>query len=200
MKTILKGLPGWARILIHLAAMAVAATVLVLLLFRWMDSYTRHGHYITVPDVTGQLEDEAAAILKRDGLRCETGEYRYAADLEAGQVIEQRPSPGFEVKENRIIYLTVNSGRIPLKAMPDVADNSSYRSAESKLLGAGFKLTEPKYIPGDEDWVYEVLLNGRSLRNGEEVPEGSELTIVVGNGEEETDSLELFELDPDFFQ
>lgn len=200
MKTGVKELPGWAKILIHLTAMAAVAMVLVLLFFRWMDTYTRHGQYITVPDVTRQLEDEAAVTLRNNGLRCEVSEYRYDAGMDAGMVIEQRPRPGSEVKENRVIHLTVNSGKIPMKPIPDVADNSSYRAAESKLLGAGFKLTEPRYIPGDEDWVYEVLMDGKSLRNGEEVPEGSELTIVVGNGEREAELPEEPTFDPAFFQ
>ena len=38
------------------------------------------------------------------------------------------------VKEGRIIYLTINAINIPLQAVPDVADNSSLRQAEARIL------------------------------------------------------------------
>lgn len=166
-----------------------------------MDHFTRHGEYITVPDVAGMTEDEAAEIIMSSGLRYEISDFKYDSNLSEGQIIEQRPKAGSNVKAERIIHLTANSGKVPKKALPDVADNSSLRAAESKLLGAGFKLTEPEFIPGDADWVYEVRLGGKVLLPGEEVPEGSTLTIVVGDGTDalEADSLITEGLDSDFF-
>lgn len=197
-----KKLSGFALILINLAVMALAVLLIILILFRWMNSYTRHDQYIKVPDVQGLLEDQAAGTLSGNSLRYEISDYKYDAHLAEGQIMEQRPKAGANVKAGRIIHLTVNSGKIPMKKIPDVADNSSLRAAESRLLGAGFKLTEPEYIPGDADWVYEVRLGDRVLRNGEEVPEGSTLTIVAGNGDEvieSPDSLADIEIDQEFF-
>lgn len=195
-----KKIPGLWILLLNVAAMALIALLLILCLFRWMNSYTRHGQYITVPDLTGLIEEDAAATLSKYSLRHEVSEYKYDATLLEGQIIEQRPRAGANVKADRIIYLTINTGKVPVRPVPDVADNSSLRAAESKLLGAGFKLTETEYIPGDADWVYEIRLGDRVLGIGEEVPEGSTLTIVAGNGEipeEKTDS--LAEIDEDFF-
>lgn len=194
---------GWKLVLVNLAAMVLVVIVILLMLFHWMKNYTRHGEYIAVPDVTGMVEDEAAARFKAEGLRYEISDSKYDAGLLEGQVIEQRPSAGSNVKAGRIVYLTVNSGKIPTKKLPDVADNSSIRAAESKLLGAGFRLTEPEYIPGEKDWVYEVRIGDRKIEAGEEIPEGSVLTIYVGNGEDELeqleDSLQTTGLDSDFF-
>lgn len=196
-----KRFTGWMSALTNLAAMLLISIVLMLLLFRWMNHFTRHGEYITVPDVACMTEDEAAEIIMSSGLRYKISDFKYDSKLSEGQIIEQRPKAGSNVKAERIIHLTVNSGKIPGKALPDVADNSSLRAAESKLLGAGFKLTEPEFIPGDADWVYEVRLGDRVLLPGEEVPEGSTLTIVVGDGTDalEADSLMTEGLDSDFF-
>lgn len=198
-----KELSGWIRILISLAAMAVITVILLLLSFNWMKNYTRHGEYISVPDVEGMVEDEASILFEVNGLRYEISDSRYDANLQEGQIIEQRPSAGSNVKAGRIIYLTVNSGKIPTKKLPDVVDNSSLRAAESKLLGAGFTLTEPELIPGDLDWVYEIRYNGRTVESGEEIPEGALLTIVAGNGdeapEESGDSLDANIIDEEFF-
>lgn len=66
--------------------------------------------------------------------------------------------------------------------MPDVADNSSLRQAEARILASGFKLAEIEYIPGERDWVYGVKYKGRQLSIGEKVPTGAVLTLMVGDG------------------
>ena len=95
------------------------------------------------------------------------------------------------MKDGRSIRLIVNSLSTPLQAVPDVADNSSTRQAEAKLLKAGFKLTDNELIAGEKDWVYGVKYKGRLLNLGERVPIGATLTLVVGSGEREavSDSL-----------
>lgn len=195
------GMPAWVTLLINLAAMAIILFLLLFFVFRWINSYTRHGEYISVPDITGMVEEEAAKEISASMLRYEISEYRYEAGIPEGRIIEQRPKAGSNVKAERIIHLTVSSGKVPTKALPDVADNSSLRAAEAKLIGAGFKLTETEYIPGDAGWVYEVRLGSRTLQNGEMIPEGSTLTIVAGNGGDPllTDSLLEEEIDTDFF-
>lgn len=203
MKKSENNIPGWILVLINLTAMILIVVTLLLLLFHWMKDYTRHGEYIYVPDVAGMVEEEAANVFNTHGLRYEISDSKYDAELEEGQIIEQRPSAGAGVKAGRIVYLTVNSGKIPTVKMPDVADNSSLRAAEARLLGAGFTLTEPEYIPGDLDWVYEIHYNDRMVESGEDIPEGALLTIVVGNGEEALeeldDSLSITGIDEDFF-
>lgn len=193
---------GWLAILLNITVMVVLSFVLILCVFRWMKSYTRHGQYITVPDVSGMFEDEAGQTLAAAGLRYEVSDYKYDKEMVEGGVIEQKPKPGSYVKEGRNIYLTLNSGKEPVKAVPDLADNSSLRAAQSRLLGAGFKLTPPVYIDGDLEWVYEIRYQGKAIEAGTEIPEGSTLTIVVGNGNpveiiEEVDSTAI--IDADFF-
>lgn len=193
---------GILIILLNILVMVIAGIALVLVAFRWMESYTRHGQYISVPDVAGMYEDEAAKALAAAGLKYEVSDYKFDSQLVEGGVIEQKPKPGAFVKEGRKIYLTLNSGKEPVKAVPDLADNSSLRAAESQLLAAGFKLTATEYIDGDLDWVYEIRYKGNEIKAGTEIPVGSVLTIVAGNGTpveeiEETDSLTV--IDTDFF-
>lgn len=194
---------GILFILINILAMVIVALLLVLVTFKWMKSYTLHGQYITVPDVTGMYEEEARQTLYKAGLNYEISDYKFDKMMVEGGVIEQKPKPGAFVKQDRKIYLTLNSGKEPLKAVPDLADNSSLRAAESKLKAAGFKLTEPEYVDGDLDWVYEIRYLGEEIKAGTEIPEGSTLTIVAGNGNpiveiEEADSTIV--IDMDFFE
>lgn len=194
---------GILIVLANLLAMVIVAAILIIVTFRWMKSYTLHGQYITVPDVTGMYEEEARQVLSIAGLNYEVTDYKFDKMMVEGGVIEQKPKPGAFVKQDRKIYLTLNSGKEPLRAVPDLADNSSLRAAESKLRAAGFKLTETEYVDGDQDWVYEIKYLGEAIKAGTEIPEGSTLTIVAGNGNpveeiEEADSTIV--IDMDFFE
>jgi len=202
-----KGKNGKGRgiliILLNVLAMIVIATILVLLTFRWIKSYTLHGEYIEVPDVSGMFEEEAGKALADVGLKYEVLDYKYDKMMVEGGVIEQKPKPGAYVKDGRKIYLTLNSGKIPMRAVPDLADNSSLRAAESRLNAAGFKLGETVFVDGDLDWVYEIRYQGEKIDAGTQIPEGSLLTIVAGNGNpveiiEEVDSATV--IDSDFFE
>lgn len=192
---------GW--LLLNILIMVAVSIILIVITFRWMQSYTRHGQYITVPDVSGMYEEEAGQALAAAGLRYEVSDYKFDKSMVEGGVIEQNPKAGAYVKQERKIYLTLNSGKEPVKAVPDLADNSSLRAAESQLRAAGFKLSPTVYVDGDLDWVYEIRYKGAVIEAGTEIPEGSVLTIVAGNGNpveiiEEVDSTTI--VDSDFFE
>ena len=103
-------------------------------------------------------------------------------------MLDVNPGAGQKVKEGRTIYLTINTLSIPLRAIPDVADNSSLRQAQAKVLAAGFKLTEIQLMNGEKDWVYGIKYQGRSLEAGDKVPLGAALTHMIE--EELPDELE----------
>jgi len=168
---------------LNLAAMAVVVVVAVLVTFRWIDSYTEHGVAIVVPDITGMEEVDAVNALAKHHLVGVASDYVYVKGVSAGEVTAQRPAAHAKVKRGRKVYLTVSSGNQPMIAVPDIADNSSLRQAESRLRAAGFKLAPNDTISGDLDWVYGVRYNGRELTGGERVPEGAELTLVIGGGD-----------------
>ena len=192
---------GW--ILLNILIMIAIASMLILVTFRWIKSYTLHGQYISVPDLSGMYEEEAGQALASVGLKYEVTDYKYDKMVVEGGVIEQKPKPGAYVKDGRKVYLTLNSGKEPMRAVPDVADNSSLRAAESRLEAAGFKLDKTVYVDGDMDWVYEIRYKGEAIEAGTEIPEGSTLTIVAGNGNpveriEEADSTTI--IDSEFFE
>ena len=177
-------------LLINLVAMAAVVVAAVFITFRWIDSYTEHGVAIVVPDITGLQEDAAIAKLAQHHLKGVADDYIYIKGVPVGEVTTQRPEANAKVKRGRKVYLTVSSGNQPMITVPDIADNSSLRQAESRLRAAGFKLAPNDTIDGDLDWVYAVRYNGRELQGAEQVPEGAELTLVVGGGnKQEADTL-----------
>ena len=139
---------------VNLIAMIVVVALVLFGVLKGLDIYTRHGEAVVVPNVKGMVRPSFTFC----------------------------PAAGQKVKEGRTIYLTINTLNVPLQIVPDVADNSSMRQAQARLLATGFKLSENQYIPGEKDWVYGVKYQGRTLTNGEKVPVGSTLTLIVGDG------------------
>ena len=168
---------------LNLVAMAVVVVAVIFATFRWIDSYTEHGVAIVVPDITGMEEVDAVNVLAKHHLVGVASDYVYVKGVPVGEITAQRPAAHAKVKRGRKVYLTVSSGNHPMIAVPDIADNSSLRQAESRLRDAGFKLAPNDTISGDLDWVYGIRYNGRELKGGDLVPEGAELTLVIGGGD-----------------
>ena len=181
---------------LNLIAMMAVVILLLFGVLKWLDVYTRHGEAVVVPDVKCMTVGEAEMLLRNDGLVCVVSDSNYVKNKPAGSILELNPSAGQKVKEGRTIYLTINTLDVPLRLVPDVADNSSVRQAQAKILAAGFKLSENELISGEKDWVYGVKYKGRQLNMGDKVPVGATLTLLVGDGEtqvQDSDSLEIVE-------
>ena len=170
---------------INIVAIIVVVALLLFGTLKGIDIYTHHGEAVVVPDVKGMTVGEAGKVFGNRGLVCIVSDSTYVKDKPAGCILDYNPAAGQKVKEGRIIYLTINAVNIPLQEVPDVADNSSLRQAEARILASGFKLNDIRYIAGEKDWVYGVEYRERMLAMGEEVPMGATLTLVVGNGEKE---------------
>ena len=170
-------------LLINVAAMIVVVVAAVFVTFRWIDRYTEHGVALVVPDVAGMEEADAMAKLEQHDFVGVVSDHVYIKGVAPGEVTAQRPAAQAKVKRGRKVYLTVSSGNQPMIAIPDIADNSSLRQAESRLRASGFKLAPNDTIVGELDWVYSVRYKGRELQSGELVPEGAELTLVIGGGD-----------------
>ena len=181
---------------LNLIAMMAVVILLLFGVLKWLDVYTRHGEAVVVPDVKGMTVGEAEMLLRNHGLVCVVSDSNYVKNKPAGSILELNPSAGQKVKEGRTIYLTINTLDVPLRLVPDVADNSYVRQAQAKILAAGFKLSENELISGEKDWVYGVKYKGRQLNMGDKVPVGATLTLLVGDGEtqvQDSDSLEIVE-------
>lgn len=181
---------------LSLLAMIIVTIVLIVIVLNALNTYTRHGEAVIVPDVKGKTVQEAQVYFINEDLTCMVTDSTYVKDQPAGIILEHNPQSGQKVKKGRVIYLTINTLSIPLQAVPDVADNSSLRQAIARIQAAGFKLIESEYINGEKDWVYGIKYNGVMLATGEKVPAGATLRLVVGDGFRE-DELNESEADPE---
>ena len=172
-------------VLLNLLGMVAAVTLVPYFALRWLDSYTNHNETYKVPDVCGiQLED-AIDVLAANKLNYTIVKSSYQENAQVDEVLVQYPSAGSDVKEGRKVGIIINNAEKPKRTVPSVIDNRTYREAESHIKAAGFVIGTVDSIPGEKDWVYELRYNGKSLVNGEAIPQGSTLTVIIGNGRPE---------------
>lgn len=159
-----------------------------------LDAYTHHGESYIVPDVKNKQLSQAQLLLQDKHMTGVVVDSTYVKGLPSGIVLEQTPTGGARVKEGRTIYLTINTTEVPMIKIPDLIDNSSVRQAAAKLRSMGFRLTEPEFVPGEQDWVYGIKYLGRELHLGDKVPNEALLTLCVGDTNVR-DSLNIDSLD-----
>lgn len=186
------GLKFWLNIILMiLVIVAVPVGTLYML-----DSFTHHGEKIEVPNVVGKSLYEAEDMLKERDLMAMVIDSIYDKRAPKGAVLEQSPKPGNEVKGGRVVYLTINFFGEPMVELPDVVGHGSMREAVALLQSLGFKLTPAQSVMGrPKDLVIGVKQGGREVRAGQVIPRERPLTLVVGGGEFELDSLDVDEMD-----
>lgn len=187
----------WGNIL----AMCLFVVLVVVAAQIGLNYYTHHGESIAVPNLRNIPIENAMDVAEELGLVIVVSDTGYIKTLAPGTVLEQIPAPGTFVKSGRTVYLTINAINTPTVSLPDIIDNSSYREAVAKLRSKGFKIGEPQYIPGEKDWVYGVLFNGRNVASGQRLPIEAKLVIQVGNGQRDaSDSIYVTDLPRDEYE
>ncbi|HTA28503.1 MAG TPA: PASTA domain-containing protein [Bacteroidia bacterium] len=165
----------------------LALAILVWILFfgiavYYLSSYTRHGNFITLQNLTKTKLSSAEALLKSEELNYIIIDSVYVENSPPGLVFNQNPYPGAHVKKGRNIYLYVTSTMPPLVEMPNLKDKS-LRQAKNLLDNAGLKTGDVQFVidplPG---FVLEQTFKGKSIEPGTKIPKGSVIDMKVGRG------------------
>jgi len=165
----------------NIAAVVAVTVLLVILIFWWLNVYTKHGDSVVVPDVKGVTVREAIPFLKSKGLRYEVVDSIYAKNKKPGVICEQIPRPNSTVKPNRIVFLTINSFSSRQIVLPDVRDLSQ-RQAEVVLQNAGFTTSVMLVSSNFKDLVIRVKKGDAVVYPGTKFIDGTRLTLEVGDG------------------
>ncbi len=175
---------------LNIFAMGIVIVLAIVGIRYGLNIYTHHGESIAVPNVKHKSFQEAERILTNFGFRVVVSDTGYVKSLPPNYVLEQSIQPGEKIKSDRTIYLTINASKSPTISLPDIIDNSSLREAMAKLSAMGFKLGLPQYIPGEKEWVYGILVNGKHVSMGDKISIEDTLIIQAGNGmRDESDSV-----------
>lgn len=167
----------------NLLFMLIFVFVMVGVSWIWLQKFTLHGEKVVVPNVKGMTAAKARQTLEQYGLRGIVTDSGYNKAFPLGTVLDQIPANDSRVKPGREIYLTTNTTRKPTLPLPDIADNSSLREAEARLIAMGLQLAEIEYVEGDKDWVYGVKYHGKNVFGGDRIPIDGEVTLQVGSGD-----------------
>lgn len=175
-----KDRPFWLKIVFSLALMCLIGLAVLWLSTYWLDMWTHHGDYATVPNVKGMHFDAAKVLLESQDFEVVLQDSVFEDKVKPGTVIEQNPRASMEVKPGRTVYLTINAF-YPRTVMLPVLTDISVRQARSTLEGMGFTDIRIKEIPSEyEDLVFAVLYKGKQVKAGTRVPLAAQITLEVG--------------------
>lgn len=167
------------QILLAIAALAV----LCFILLQWLDITTNHGSFVEVPDLTGKSLESVQIELNDHDLRMEIQDSaNFNPKYPKYSVIEQYPSAGTQVKENRKIYLTLNPSGYRKVEVPNVV-RRTFRQAKPTLEAVGFEVGKITYVDDlGKDEVVSMSFKNEKIEKGDLLPITSKIDLVLGNG------------------
>jgi eukaryotic-like serine/threonine-protein kinase len=163
----------------------LAGVVLILLFVGWLKYlaiYTNHDDFILIPELYDIEISSLDSLANTHGLRYEIIDSIFDKSKPKGVVINQDPLPNTKVKENRKIYLTINSLQTRKVYFPDIFD-LTLRQAVRKLNKNGLEVGNLTYrsdIAINKILSYKV--NGIIIEIGQELYHGTTVDLIVGKG------------------
>lgn len=156
--------------------------IMAIYFYIYLPAATNHGETITVPDITGMPVDELETFLVARNLRYEVSDSAYSQDYPPFTVLRQFPKAGSIVKENRVIYISINRVTPPTVPLPDLIDGSLI-NAEEVLRGNELKRGKVILVRGPFlNVVREMRYQGKKIDPGTRIPKGSAIDLVVEDG------------------
>jgi beta-lactam-binding protein with PASTA domain len=166
---------------VHFGLSILLTLVILLLAFKFLRGYTRHGELLVMPDFSGKTV-ESLEMQEYGGLYgFVITDSVYDAVAVPGSIVKQNPSPGSRVKEGRKVYVTVVAMMPEMTLMPDLRD-LTLRQAVDALRTAGLKVRSLVFAQDIADnAVLDFYYNGSHVSPGTELQKGSRVDLLVGS-------------------
>ncbi len=168
-----------------LSLIITSGTIIFLLIFYlyiYLPNSTNHGETITVPSIEGLSLTELEDFLGKRNLRYAVNDSSYTDDYPPLTVLRQFPAAGSKIKENRVIYISLNRVTPPSVPIPNLIDGSLI-NAEAVLRGNELKRGKIQLVRGPFlNLVKEMIYNGEKILPGTRIPKGSVIDLVVEDG------------------
>lgn len=165
---------------IHIGISIVVTLIIVLISFRVIKSYTRHGEALVLPDFTGLTLDQLEEKGFTESFDFMVTDSVFANELQPGSIVKQNPSPQSKVKQGRKVYITTVAMMPEMTIMPDLRD-LTVRQAVSILKSNGLKIRKMLFIGNMADnAVVGHYFNEDTLLAGDELLSGSEIDLMIG--------------------
>lgn len=165
-----------------LLAGVVLTTLAILYFYAYLPAITNHNESITVPNIEGMSYDRLEEFLGERNLRWEVSDSSYSDEYPPLTVLKQFPHAGSKVKENRKIFISINRINPPTVPIPDLVDRS-VTNAEAVLRSNELKRGKIELVSGPFlNVVQGMKYEGRDIEEGERIPKGSVVDLVVMDG------------------
>jgi len=165
----------------HIAIIAgILLFFCIVYFYIYLPNITNHGDFVLVPELKGIKVEELEKFLNDHKLRYSVNDSSYSDTLPPLSVLRQFPAAGSKVKENRIIYVSLNRVSPPTLPMPDL--EGSLLNAKAVLKSSELKLGTIYYKPSPFPTVLEFRYRGAVIAAGFRLPKGSTIDLVVGDG------------------
>jgi beta-lactam-binding protein with PASTA domain len=154
----------------------------IIYFYVYLPAITNHGETITVPPIMGMKIDELEEFLGTRNLRYEVNDSSYTSEHPPLTVLKQYPAAGSQVKENRVIYISLNRVTPPTVPLPNLVDGSLI-NAEVQLKSNELKRGRIQLIRGPfMHVVKEMRYQGEKVEPGTRITKGSIIDLVVYDG------------------
>lgn len=154
----------------------------LIILFIWFKIYTHHGKAYAVPDFYGMDLREVDQLTRAKKMRFKVIDSVFNSQVDPGTVVDQNPFPGFRVKVNRTIFLTINATNPEMVKMPNLV-GVSLRQAKAILETQGLEVGRLRYVPDIAlNNVLRQLYEENEIAAGEFIIKGATVDLVLGQG------------------
>jgi len=169
--------------LVSLAVALLIFIIGVVGLLSWLKVTTNHGQKIEVPNLAKLDAFQAEQVLNDKDLRMVVLDtLDYDKNYPPLTILEQDPTPGSSVKENRKIYVKINATGYGKVILPEL-EQLTYRQASATIASMGLKEGTKSYRTFiGKDVILEVHQNGKKLKKGDLVVKNSKIDFVLGDG------------------
>lgn len=161
-------------------ALALTVVLLVVVLFS-LNSYTRHGKAIEMPDLTGQQLEELTEWKDQGILDFVVTDSVHTDEMPGGAVFMQDPYPGSMIKKGRKVYITLVARSEEKISLPDLTD-LTVRQAMAVLENYGLTVDSLIFVPDVGKTVISTQINGEEAESGKKIAKGTKVQLVVGRG------------------
>ncbi|MCK5729614.1 MAG: PASTA domain-containing protein [Draconibacterium sp.] len=169
---------------LNLIIAIILVVVIIFFIRQSLNTYTRHGQSRPVPNFIGMSPTEAIEIAEQQNLKIIVIDSVFTEEVMPGKIIEQVPYEGLGVKENRTIFITINSTQKEQVVLPKLTD-ISFRQAQVLVGNWGLQIGEISYKPSEyNNLVLKVKQDTIELFQGDIVLKGSIINFIVGRDTE----------------
>ncbi|MDE1191611.1 MAG: PASTA domain-containing protein [Arachidicoccus sp.] len=171
-----------SKFFINLLIIIFIVVALFIGFFASLGWITKHGESVAVPNVMGLNIDAAMQKISSASLKPVVLDSTYYDSLPALSVVSQSPNGGAQVKDGRIVYITINRAVAPTVQIPDLT-GYSLSSASLLLKSFGLRVGKFSYTASPvRDAVVKQQIGDSIIAAGSKVPMGTAINLIIGDG------------------